>query len=188
MTYASTEFNQIFIVDDFCGKFVTDDQQCNAWKRLPHKLVAILKKHQTTTRIVGTCRSNISCTKQVQNLVGLFCIEVCDLLDVQYSVDVSEKRNIALQYFDEDSLNKIDYKVVQQEYMFPLLCSLSVKTAFDPGLFNTPYNKYEEEFAKLLSENEACFFGLVLLVIRNNKLYSKNFSANPSDDFIEMFD
>ncbi|VDI10408.1 Hypothetical predicted protein [Mytilus galloprovincialis] len=186
--FCKTGRKQIVIIDDICGKFAINNNNVESWKKYKKSISNIVSQSEKSIHIVATCRLHISKTKNFEKLVQAFEIKECDLLSDELALDLNEKRKIGLCHLDEQYLNLIGDKFIDQMDCFPLLCKLSSGTTFNPDFFKKPYDIFKIELDEMLSDSKECFFGLALLVLFNNNLNTSLFKDKNNKIFNAMFE
>lgn len=188
--YCKNGCNQIFILDDICGKFIVDKHTLRNWERNLDTLQKLFRRNPNSLRVLATCRFQISKDEQFQRLSECLEIFECNLLSENLKLSTDEKREIAKNHFDNEIVQKLDNETVNRFDMFPLLCSLFARldkeTNFD--IFNNPGKQLERELNELRYKNEGGFVGLVLLVFNNNALNKNIFKDQTNQTLDKIFD
>jgi hypothetical protein len=70
---------------------------------------------------LGTCRLEISISSPFRKLQEKYEITECNLLQKKFLYSKEEKLKIAACHIDEETIKKLDDKILSTYHMFPLL-------------------------------------------------------------------
>ncbi|VDI67913.1 Hypothetical predicted protein [Mytilus galloprovincialis] len=158
-------YNQVFFIDDICGRFTTNRQKIEDWMRLDEFFKPILRKGMT--KILATCRTEVFLEEIFQATFELFNKSSYNLSE-KYSF--KDKLVIAGKYLNQDeemlaaTLRNVDFT--------PLMCYLCAKHEhFDINDFlNSPYHTFCKEWKRLKYLDKEKYCVLFLCVLYNGKI------------------
>ncbi|VDH90167.1 60kDa lysophospholipase, partial [Mytilus galloprovincialis] len=157
--------NQVFFVDDICGRYTTNSLKIENWMNIEEFVKGILLKGKT--KILATCRTEVLREEIFQNTFEMFSKTTYNLSET-YSF--KDKLVIAEKYLkqDEETLSATLRKV---EFT-PLMCFLYAQHEhFDINDFlNGPYETFCKEWNKLKSFDKEKYCVLFLCVLYNGRI------------------
>ncbi|VDI43424.1 Hypothetical predicted protein [Mytilus galloprovincialis] len=151
LKHFKAEKNQVFVIDDICGKFALNQQKADSWEQNNCKFNMLFEFNRNDdnedstnnyeTKFLITCRENIYNHKAFPKLT-CFSLVQCSF-STQFKISPDEMRNIALSYLPENTVNGIANICLYD--FFPLLCALYCKkTKQDPSYFIHPVEIIEK--------------------------------------------
>lgn len=170
---------QLFVFDDVCGKFSFDPILADNWNLRSAKIRKKLKENRT--KIIFSCRANISKEKMFQS-VSILADNIYDLQSSEFSMTTEDNLKIAASHH----LHQIDLGRLKTTNNFksskciPLFCNLyNVLRTDDTNVLHLFSNFKEilEDKICLIANNPMYSTIFFLFVIHNNKL-DKSFAKD----------
>lgn len=180
--YAKKECKQIYIIDDFCGKYLLDQNSVDLWTRLGERVRQRLTF--TGIKILATSRLQVWNTKSIGKFSKALNVYECNILSKEFALKTSEKRLIAKSHLGEETVKLLTDEIIREADMFPLLCMLFSKSKNSNFLefFTNPTKIYQEELEEMQMKDHGAFVGLALLVIFNNSIQKDFFDLKNTKD------
>lgn len=180
--YAKKNCKQIYIIDDFCGKYLLDQNSVDLWTRLGERVRQRLTS--TGIKILATSRLQVWNTKSIGKFSKALNVFECNILSKEFALKTSEKRLIAKSHLGEKTVNLLTDEIIREADMFPLLCMLFSKSNNSNSLefFTNPTKIYQEELEEMQKKDHGAFVGLALLVIFNNNIQKDFFDLKNTKD------
>ncbi|XP_076090784.1 uncharacterized protein LOC143062823 [Mytilus galloprovincialis] len=167
---------QVFIIDNFCGRFSADQKCIAEWAIHMDHFEEIFKSSEDL-RFIMTCRKQVYNSKQFSKIFRNTKMFECKLLSQSFTLSKKEKRTIASKYIGDDNMRRLDEDIVDDIESFFLFCQLrnnsSVKNQVD--FFKEPIRLLNTELQNMCDTDEWAFFILTLLVVFDNKLDKRLF-------------
>lgn len=157
----------LFVVDNFCGEFVLDEETIKAWNRC---YVAFGE----TCKLLVSCKLHVYKALQLNNIA----FHECNLVSKDMCMSLNERQTIAFEY-SIDISEIVDY--IECYNCFPLLCKTFQKedTINANSFFKTPLKVFEKQF-KMLDTGKVCAL-LTILMCYDNLPEAKITGAEQSD-------
>ncbi|CAG2247537.1 unnamed protein product [Mytilus edulis] len=136
--YKHENIQQVFIVDDICGKETINKQTLQVWRDYSDKMIRIFKtviteeqnknnndtvSNITRSKLLISCRLHIYKELQFQ-LDNFLTTKECNIVSPDLCLLQKEKRQMAKMYHLDDMIDEI-MEVEGNVHYFPLLCKLS---------------------------------------------------------------
>ncbi|CAC5359852.1 unnamed protein product [Mytilus coruscus] len=156
---------QIFIVDDFIGKYTVHEMDVVSWEN-SGPLLKTLFNNNNHTKLICTVRTYIWQQKQYTNLSIPFY--KCDLLSEELKLSPEERWNICRVYINTvDATAFNDDETVMYNFL-PLLCSTYSSSPKCPikQFCMVPYQIIEDEMDNFKTKSQVGFFALAFLAIK----------------------
>ncbi|XP_052075358.1 uncharacterized protein LOC127712782 [Mytilus californianus] len=171
--YYNPDNNQVFVFDDICGKYTSNNQKIMEWRDLTTDVNLLLENKRI--KIIGTCRIYIlkeralSKTCILSNTFVDFTSEYCALSD-------EEKINIARVFLEKDDILKLQKSKQYTKYeFFPLLCDFYSRHRKRniKDFFTSPIEAISTELSYLDNAIDLTSIAtLFLFVVYNNCIHS----------------
>ncbi|XP_063416222.1 rabankyrin-5-like [Mytilus trossulus] len=165
--------NQIFIIDDFIGKYAFDEAEGVSLEKQGPLLQKILHNNDQT-KVILTCRKSIWHPEKYKRFA--FSAFVCDLHTKELRLTLSEKRKIFEAYIDRGDVEPLNDEMLMMYSFFPSLCSIfsSINVGASTSLFTMPVQFIEEEINNYEEKSQARYISLAVLAIKQ-KINKKTF-------------
>ncbi|XP_063414462.1 uncharacterized protein LOC134696543 [Mytilus trossulus] len=157
--------NQVFIIDDFIGKYEFDETEAVLWDKegpLIHKILS----NNDKTKVILTCRKSIW-LPEVCERFGLSA-SVCDIHTDELRLTLSEKRTICEAYLDKVDIQYINDKIIMMYPFLPSLCSIfsSQNVCTVENFFTLPVQFIEQEINNYKLKSSVRYISLAVLAIK----------------------
>ncbi|XP_063412635.1 uncharacterized protein LOC134695341 [Mytilus trossulus] len=182
MNYYNENKNQVFIVDDICGKETMNMQTLQTWRDYSERFEKMFKvaekdvasKNDKTVskvssqKLLLSCRLHIYKEGQFQRIT-LFTKKECNLLSPALCLLEAERMHMLHKYLPHDIIDNIKQVTENVDY-FPLLCKLSKDKTFEDvkKLFIAPLISIKKNINNIINENKEQFCALTLCIIFND--------------------
>ncbi|CAC5412566.1 unnamed protein product [Mytilus coruscus] len=170
--YKSKIRNQVFVIDDICGKATINVQFVNIWKDLTEKLKSVFQSNSVQTEETISNKLLISCRLHVFNDSQFKCLTIftenaVDLVSESFCLLGDERKLMIQKYLKSEQINHVINHLCDFDF-FPLLCKISKNLSFDKLklLFTSPFKKIKEDIEDIiqLSKNyQLCALILCIL-------------------------
>ncbi|CAG2255177.1 unnamed protein product [Mytilus edulis] len=187
MSYHNDKKNQVFVIDDICGKDTINKQTIQKWRDYSDKIETIfeiaeqdkeIKNGNTVSRLLGpklliSCRLHIYKDSQFQS-VTLLNKRTFNLLSTELCL-LQQERMVMLHKYIKDDINDNIVEVMDKVDYFPLLCKLSKNKSSEEvrKLLTDPVDRIKKTINIIIAENEKQFCVLVLCI-----LFDDGFNTN----------
>ncbi|XP_052062916.1 ankyrin-1-like [Mytilus californianus] len=178
INYRNEKRNQVFVIDDICGKENVNLQIVQTWKDLASKVEEIFQenviesRNATWTEKTKIAKLLISCRLQVfkdrwfQRLL-CFTRHECNILAESLCLLPEERLLMINKYLPNDRINKVN-DILNEFNFFPLLCRLSTNRSSEElrNLFLTPIATIRADIEEIRqTENKFKHCALVLCIL-----------------------
>ncbi|CAC5394960.1 unnamed protein product [Mytilus coruscus] len=168
--------NQVFIIDDFIGKYALDEAEAVSWEKegpFIHKILS----NDDQTKVILTCRKSIWHPEICERFrLSDF---VCDLHTDELRLTLLEKRTICETYLEKNDAKVINDDIIMMYPFLPSLCSIF--TSKDVGtvehFFTLPVQFIEKEIDSYKMKSPVRYISLAVLAIEQ-KIPKKSFFDN----------
>ncbi|VDH91759.1 ankyrin repeat domain-containing protein 17 [Mytilus galloprovincialis] len=164
--YFSISKKQVFLVDDFCGRYTVIQNDINEWLKYMESTKSILKEF--SVKLILTCRLQVFRESQFKHLT--FLTQCLCNMSAEFVLSEEERKSIAKMYLPSEA-DKIPAMGCYDA--FPLMCNLYSKNQqlLLKEFFTNPYEIYEREFQMLFDQSDKTkLCALVLIVLTNNHI------------------
>ncbi|XP_052076510.1 uncharacterized protein LOC127714492 isoform X2 [Mytilus californianus] len=168
--------NQVFIIDDFIGKYAFDEAEAVSWEKEGPYIHKVLSNNDQT-KVILTCRKSIWHPEICERFrLSAF---VCDLHTDELRLTLSEKRTICEAYLEKSDLNATNDEIITMYPFLPSLCSIfsSKDVGTVEHFFTLPVQFIEEEIDNYKIKSPVLYISLALLAIEQ-KITKKSFFDN----------
>ncbi|XP_076083604.1 uncharacterized protein LOC143054470 [Mytilus galloprovincialis] len=157
--------NQVFFVDDICGRYTTNIMKIENWMNIEEFVKCILVKGKT--KILATCRTEVFLEEIFQDTFEIFSKTTYNLSE-KYSF--KDKLVIAEKYLKQDE--EVLSAIIRNVEFTPLMCFLHAQHEhFDITYFlNGPYETFCKEWNKLKSFDKEKYCVLFICVLYNGTI------------------
>lgn len=190
LQYYNERRNQIFILDDFCGKDKVNSQFLDVWKLHIENIFKIIiqndcftdetqKSRTKRTKIMFSCSTNVYDSKKFEPLKKRLDKYIFKLSEVSLS---PEERETMIKKYAPNVEGK-DYRQEEtssNKFDFPLLCKLSKGKSIDEidRLFSDPIKSIKDDLKKVQKGDRFQFCAIAICTLCNNKLETKWLNLN----------
>lgn len=187
MSYHNDKKNQVFVIDDICGKDTINKQTIQKWRDYSDKIETIfeiaeqdkeIENGNTVSRLSGpklliSCRLHLFKDSQFQS-VTLLNKKTFNLLSTELCL-LQEEKMVMLHKYIKDDINDNIVEVMDKVDYFPLLCKLSKNKSSEEvqTLLTAPVDSIKKTINIIIAENEKQFCVLVLCI-----LFDDGFNTN----------
>lgn len=162
---------QVFVIDDLCGKATIDTNKVNKWYDLSNDITQIL--NNSPGRILASCRTHIF-QDRLFKPITLLRKATCDFLSGEYCLTIKERENIANIYLKQEETSHLLKCPERLNFeFFPLLCCLysQNRTGQIIDFFTNPTQVIRDELNLLWEAADQKTFGtLILFIVYDNFL------------------
>ncbi|XP_052064699.1 uncharacterized protein LOC127704622 [Mytilus californianus] len=158
--YKSKIRNQVFVIDDICGKGTINVQFVNIWKDLKEKLKSVFQSYSVETEETISAKLLISCRLQVFNdsqfkCLSLFTENAVNLVSESFCLLGDERKLIIQKYLTSEQINHVIDHLCDFDF-FPLLCKMSKNLSFDKLklLFTSPIKTIKEDIEYMIESGK----------------------------------
>ncbi|XP_071124006.1 CARD- and ANK-domain containing inflammasome adapter protein-like [Mytilus edulis] len=165
MNYHVPGTKQIFIIDDFIGKYSVDDADIGQWEKHWPLLDSIFSKTDDI-KLILTSRTCILQPERCTRLgLGAY---TCDFLSCQIRLSLAERWDICQSYLTQVDIKALKDETLMMYSFFPSLCSSYKSSESIPvaEFFTAPYQIIEEEIDNFRIKSQVCYFALAILSIK----------------------
>ncbi|CAC5359809.1 unnamed protein product [Mytilus coruscus] len=175
---------QIFIVDDFIGKYTVDETDVGIWEK-NGPLLKIIFSNNADTKLILTSRTHIWQPERYKCLG--FSAYTCDLLSNKLSLLLTERWGICHSYLNQVDIKALDDDKILMYSFFPSLCSSYTSSENIPvdSFFTVPYEIIEDEINNFKIKSQTSFIALAILAIK--KTIPKNSFSIDNHEYDELF-
>ncbi|CAC5396491.1 ANKRD17 [Mytilus coruscus] len=166
MKYYSKNKNQVFVIDDICGKGTMDVRLVNTWKDLTEKLNDMFKSDCTETKLLISCRLQVFNDSQFKGLTR-FTANVFDIVSEPLCLLPEERLLMIKKYLKSDKIDLVINDLCYFDF-FPLLCKMSKNISFErlPLFLKSPIDTIKQHIKHIKdSENKHQLCALVLSIL-----------------------
>lgn len=174
--YYLPDTHQVFIIDDFIGKYGFDEAESVSWEKEGPLLHKVLSKNDQI-KVILTCRKSIWHSEQCKRFG--FSAFVCDLQSDDLGINLSETRTICETYVEKNDAERLSDELIMMYTFFPSLCSIFSSKNVDEieNFFTMPFQFIEEEINKYKRKSQVSYISLAVLAIEQ-KIAKKSFFDN----------
>ncbi|VDI67760.1 Hypothetical predicted protein [Mytilus galloprovincialis] len=158
--YKSKIRNQVFVIDDICGKRTIDVHCVNIWKDLTEKLKSVFQLNSVETEETISAKLLISCRLQVFNdsqfkCLKLFTENAFGLQTEPLCLLADERLLVIKKYLTSEKINHVIDHLCDFDF-FPLLCKMSKNLSFEKLklLFTSPIETIEEDIEYMIESDK----------------------------------
>lgn len=182
-THFNSEIQQVFVIDDLCGKATIDANKVTKWYDLSNVINNILQKNKV--RILASCRIHIFQDRLMQKIELFRKATLCDFLSEDFCLTDTEKMEIASLYLRKEETDKLlNFSKSLSFDFFPLSCYLysrnktkNIQNVLD--FFRNPKQAVRCELKLLWEAVDQTKYGtLMLLIAFNNCLQASVLEGN----------
>ncbi|CAC5391034.1 unnamed protein product [Mytilus coruscus] len=178
INYRNEKRNQVFVIDDICGKENVNLQIVQTWKDLASKVEEIFQENVIESRnatwtektkiakLLISCRLQVFKDKWFQRLL-CFTRHECNILSESLCLLPEERLLMINKYLPNDKINEVN-DILNEFNFFPLLCRLSTNRSSEElrNLFLTPIATIRADIEEILqTENKFKHCALVLCIL-----------------------
>lgn len=179
INYRNKNRNQVFVIDDICGKHNVNLQIVQTWKDLTGQVEEIFKDNvieskNTAVRtdktkfakLLISCRLEVFKDKRFQRLC-CFTKHECNILSDSLCLLPEERLLMIKQYLPNDRIEEVN-DILNEFNFFPLLCRLSTDRSSEElrNMFLTPFATIRADLEEILqTENKFKHCALVLCLL-----------------------
>lgn len=189
--YYNEKRNQIFLLDDFCGKDTVNNQIIDIWKLDIEKILNIINQRQYSgqerqnvrkTQIIISCNTSVYGSSFFEPLQKYLEPFVCKMSD--FPLEDIERENMIRKYVPNAHMEKYMCENDQTQFDFPLLCKLSKGKSIDEirKLFANPLQIIKEDLENVKKNDIPQFCTIALCTLFNNKFETKWLNLNCEPD------
>ncbi|VDH97588.1 Hypothetical predicted protein, partial [Mytilus galloprovincialis] len=184
LQYCIPGTNQVFVIDDFIGKYAFDEAEGISWEKMGPLLQKILSNNKQT-KVILTCRKSIWLPKKSERFG--FSALVCDLHKKEFRLTLSEKRQIFESYIDRGDAEPLNDEIIMMYTFFPSLCSfVSSRNVGDiTSFFTMPVQFIEEEINNYEEKSQALYISLAVLAIKQKITKQSFFNDIENNELIK---
>ncbi|CAG2229627.1 unnamed protein product [Mytilus edulis] len=211
INYKDENTEQVFVVDDICGKETINMQTLQMWRDYSEKMGRIFKteypeeqnqhsdhdSNMSRSKLLISCRRHIYREPQFQ-LDNFLTRKECDVLSPELCLLQEEKIQMAKIYHLDNMIDKV-IKFKENIDFFPLICKLSKNKSSEEvsNLFTAPVYSIRKNIKHIIIESDMQFCALVLCVLYEDgfdtdwlKLQSilETEKRNKLEDIVKEFD
>ncbi|CAC5409009.1 unnamed protein product [Mytilus coruscus] len=167
---------QIFIIDDFIGKYTVDETDVGLWEK-NGPLLNMIFSNNDDTKLILTSRTYIWQPERYKCLG--FSAYTCDLLSNQLSLLLTERWGMCHSYLNQVDIKALDDETILMYSFFPSLCSSYTSSEKIPveSFFTVPHQIIEDEINNFKIKSQISFIALAILAIKQ-KISKTSFSIN----------
>lgn len=164
---------QVFIIDDFIGKYVFDEAELLSWEKESPVLRKVFSNNDNT-KVILTCRKNIWHLVNCDRL-GVSCFEF-DLHTDKFRLTLPEKRKICEKYLKKSDLQVLNDDIIMMYTFLPSLCSFfsSRNVGAVKQFFTLPVQFIEGEMDSYKEKSPKSYMSLSMLAIEHKIGLSNN--------------
>lgn len=169
--YKSKIRNQVFVIDDICGKRAINVHCVNIWKDFTEKLKSIFQLNSVETEETIRTKLLISCRLQVFNdsqfkCLKLFTENAFDLQTEPLCLLPDERLLVIKKYLTSEKINHVIDHLCDFDF-FPLLCKMSKNLSFDKLklLFTSPIETIKEDIEYMIESDNYQLCALILCIL-----------------------
>ncbi|VDH99713.1 Hypothetical predicted protein, partial [Mytilus galloprovincialis] len=199
LQYYNESRNQVFILDDFCGKDKVNNQLLDVWKLDIEKVLNIINQNDSVehdlffmevrkpkTKIFISCNSSVYSSKLFKPLKTHFENFVFELSKVPMTQE--ERERMMKKYAPDAQVEDLKYDNSQIKFDFPLLCKLSKGKYMNDiqQLFSDPLTTIKADLKKLKTGDNLQFCAVALCTLLNNKFKVQWLNINNETNDIQV--
>ncbi|XP_071124005.1 uncharacterized protein [Mytilus edulis] len=156
---------QVFIIDDFIGKYVVDETDVVLWEQ-NGPLLKMLFSNTNQSKLILTIRTYIWQPERYTCLSIPFC--TCDLLSEELKLSLEERRDIFRLFINTDDATFLNDDEIMMFNCLPLLCSMysSSRTVPLKHFFTVPFQIIEDDINNFKTKSHISLFALAVLAIK----------------------
>ncbi|CAG2241965.1 ANK [Mytilus edulis] len=175
---------QIFIIDDFIGKYAVNETDVYLWEKHVPLLKIIFCKNDDT-KLILTSRTYIWQPERYACLS--LDAYMCDLLSDHVSLTLTERRDICQSYLNHDDIKALKDETLFMYSFIPSICSSYISSENIPveRFFAVPYIMIEKEIDNFKIKSQVSFIALAILAIKQT--ISTNSFAIDNHEFDTLF-
>ncbi|XP_071126842.1 putative ankyrin repeat protein RBE_0220 [Mytilus edulis] len=190
--------NQIFILDDFCGKDKVNNQIIDVWKFDIEKILKIINKKKDcfengikkvkTTKIMISCNISVYESHIFEPLKRHLDTFSCKLYKLsEIPLDTEEREEMIRKYVPTATVK--DFKL-ENEFDFPLLCKLSKGKPIKEiqRLFSDPLKTIKEDLTNVQTKKSHQFCAIALCTLFNNEFKTQWLNQDSETEDIRITD
>lgn len=187
LQYYNEKRNQIFLLDDFCGKDKVNNQLLDLWKLDIENILNTVKQsgcftqkaERRITKILISCSASVYDSNKFEPLKKRLSAFVLNLSE--FPLTPEEREKMIKKY--APNAQKKDYMpegTSTTKVDFPLLCKLSKGKSIDEinRLFSDPLNSVKNDLKTVQKEDKLQFCAIALCTLFNNKFETKWLNLN----------
>lgn len=197
LQYYDRSRNQIFVLDDFCGKDRVNYQLADVWKLDINKILHIINENgfcendlkNKKTKFLISCNTSVYNSRIFEDLKKLLETFVCR--SSEFPLTHEEMECMIKLYSPNAEVNDImDKRNPIRNFDFPLLCKLSTGKTIDEiyQLFSDPLRTIKSELKKVQSENNLQFCAIALCTLFDNKFKIEWLNVNSEENVAPVRD
>lgn len=174
---------QVFIIDDFIGKYGVDETDVVLWEQ-NGPLLKRLFSNTNQTKLILTIRTYIWQPERYTCLNIPFC--TCDLLSEELKLSLAERRNLCRFFINTDDATVLNDDEIMMYNCFPLICSMysSSRTVPLKHFFTVPFQIIEDDMNNFKTKSHVSLFALAILAIK--EMIAKNSLTIDNDEHNEL--
>lgn len=192
--------NQVFILDDFCGKDKVNNQIIDVWKFDIEKILKIINKKKDcfehgikkvkTTKIMISCNISVyesHIFEPLKRHLDTFSSKLYKLSEIP--LDTEEREEMIRKYVPKASLK--DFMLKNEiKFDFPLLCKLSKGKPIKEiqRLFSDPLKTIKEDLTNVQKEESQQFCAIALCTLFNNEFKTQWLNQDSETEDIRITD
>ncbi|XP_071124008.1 uncharacterized protein [Mytilus edulis] len=156
---------QVFIIDDFIGRYSVDETAVGLWEK-DRPLLEIICSNNDDTKLILTSRTYIWQPERYSCLSLDACM--CDLLSDHICLSMTERRDICQSYLNQDEVKALKDETLLMYSFFPSICSSYESSEKIPveSFFAGPYMMIETEIDNFKINSQISFIVLAILAIK----------------------
>lgn len=184
--YHIPDKKQVFVVDDFIGKFAVDEMNAGLWEQ-NWSLLNMILSDNINTKLILTIRTYVWQSERYKYLsMSAF---TCDLLSDKISLSLKERRDICKSYLNEVDMEALKDDTILMYSFLPSLCSsyMSYESSNNISVeqfFTVPNQIIEDEIYNFKIKSQVSFVALAILAIKQT--ISKNSFSIDSHEYDKL--
>ncbi|CAC5415484.1 unnamed protein product [Mytilus coruscus] len=196
LRYYNEKRNQIFLLDDFCGKDKVNNQIIDVWKLDIEKFLKIINKKKDCfehgvkkvkkTKIMISCNTSVYESHIFEPLKRHLDTFVCKISD--FPLDKEEREKMIRKYVPTAHVEAFMLK--EKQIDFPLLCKLSKGKPINEirQLFSDPLKTIKEDLTNVQTKDSFQFCAIALCTLFNNEFKTQWLNQNSETEDIRITD
>lgn len=176
--YRDMTKNQVFVIDDVCGRNYINEQNVRSWQEQADKIEKLFpleqdveefrkQKNNGKLKILVSCRLHVFKDEKFK-LCTMFNTNICNLQSDDYCLRSDEKLRMIKKYVTRSNVDFVKIITTSENcYHFPLLCKMSKEKQAEQitKLFSSPINSMKNDIEEIIETKPSDYCALVLCVL-----------------------